>query len=159
MTAFTGIPRVDDQLEPEAAGLTAAQRRGLLRLGDVVIPGDDSLPSFSASGAADGIDTMLPYMYEADRSSLLTLLTACAVLPRPAIRAIVAAASGHSRAPEPLAAALRLANIGIKGVVQSLYWSDVGTGRVHDLIGYHATIDDAAYEASLESLPRKETDQ
>ena len=32
--------------------LTPAQRTGLLRLGDVIIPGDDELPSFSQSGVA-----------------------------------------------------------------------------------------------------------
>ena len=73
--------------------LTRRQRRGLLRLGDIVIPGDRDLPSFSCSGSADGIGLMLPHMYDADRSSLLALLTACAVLPKPLITLVVAAAS------------------------------------------------------------------
>ncbi|MCE1180075.1 MAG: hypothetical protein LWW86_13775 [Micrococcales bacterium] len=149
----SGMPRAG--LPAEApVGLTPAQQRGLLRLGDVVIPGDGDLPSFSESGCADGIDRMLPYMYEADRSSLLTLLEACARLPRPAIRRIVAIAAAADRFPEPAAGVFRLANIGIKGVVQSLYWSDIGTGGVHLVIGHDATINEAAYEAALKETER-----
>lgn len=120
--------------------LTDRQARGLLRLGDVVIPGDGVLPSFSDSGSAAGIGRMLPYMHDADRDSLLMLLSACATLPKPAIRAVVAAAAKGDRAPEPLAGALRMANIGIKGVVCSLYYSDIATGpaagRIHRGIGW-----------------------
>jgi hypothetical protein len=120
--------------------LTDRQARGLVRLGDVVIPGDEALPSFSESGAAAGIDRMLPYMHEGDRESLLMLLAACATLPRPAIRAVVAMAARGDRAPGPLAGVLRMANIGIKGVVCSLYYSDIETGpeagRIHRAIGW-----------------------
>lgn len=135
------------------SSLTSAQLRGLNKLGDVVVPGDDDLPSFSASGAAEGIDRMLPYMYDSDRSGFLALIDACAYLPKPAVRGIVAMAAGHAKAPEPLASVLRMANLGIKGTVHSLYWSDLGYGErsVHEAIGYDATINEAAYEASLQA--------
>ncbi len=124
--------------------VTKRQRKGLLRLGDVVVPGDDALPSFSDSGCADGIDRMLPYMHEGDRDSLLMLLYACAVLPRSVIRGVVSLASGSDRAPAPLAPLLRMANIGIKGVVCSLYYSDIVTGprqgQIHRAIGWDPII-------------------
>lgn len=124
--------------------VTKRQRRGLLRLGDVVVPGDDALPSFSESGCAEGIDRMLPYMHEGDRDSLLVLLDACAILPRTAIRGVVAVAAGAERAPAPLASLLRMANIGIKGVVCSLYYSDIVTGplqgQIHRAIGWDPVI-------------------
>lgn len=123
--------------------LSERQRRGLLRLGDAVVPGDDAMPSFSESGAAAGVDRMLPYLHEGDRDSLLLLLDACAVLPRPAVRGIVALATGADRHPAPLAAALRMTNIGIKGVVCSLYYSDIAgpdQGRIHRAIGWDARI-------------------
>ncbi len=124
--------------------VTKRQRRGLLRLGDIVVPGDEALPSFSDSGCAQGIDRMLPYMHEGDRDSLLMLLDACAVLPRPAIRGVVALASGADRAPAPVASLLRMANIGIKGVVCSLYYSDIVAGprqgQIHRAIGWDPVI-------------------
>ncbi len=130
--------------------LSPTQDRGLRRLGDVVIPGDGDLVSFSQAGVSGDIDRLLPYMHEADRSSLLMLLSVCAWLPRPAIRAIVALASGWRRAPGFAAGILRMANIGIKGVVHSLYWSDLHQQGIHRQIGYDARIDEAAYEASID---------
>lgn len=123
-----------------AMTLTPRQRRGLLRLGDATIPGDSDLPSFSASGCAVGIDRMLPYMYAADRDSFLQLADACAVLPSPVIRGIVAVAARAEQAPGPVAGVLRLANIGIKGVVMSLYYSNLGAGAVWPVIGYAAHV-------------------
>lgn len=126
------------------AGVTERQQRGLLRLGDVVVPGDESLPSFSESGAAAGLGRMLPYMHVGDRDSLLMLLDACALLPRSVIRAVVALAAGAERQPGLLAGPLRMANIGIKGVVCSLYYSDIVTGprqgQIHRAIGWDPVI-------------------
>ena len=136
--------------------LTAAQNRGLNKLGDVCIPGDDVLPSFSRSGVSADIGRMLPYMHEADRSSLLLLLTVCAWLPKPAVQGIVALAAAWRRAPEPIAGLLRMANIGIKGVVHSLYWSALHDQGIHAAIGYDATLNEAAYEASLQPPTAKE---
>lgn len=138
-----------DDVVPAFTPLTKRQMKGLERLGDVAIPGDGHLPSFSASGCAEGINRMLPYMYEADSSSLKGLLDACAFLPKPVIAAICFAGDKAESVPEPLAGAFRMANIGIKGVVHSLYWSDLGTGDIWAKIGYDPKMNEAAYEASL----------
>lgn len=132
-----------------SSSLSAAQARGLLRLGDVVIPGDGVLPPFSRAVAPAEAGRMLPFLSDADRSSLLLLLGVCGRLPKPAVRALVAAAAGWRRAPEPAAAGLRMAHIGIKGVVHSLYWSDLHRLGIHEAIGYDARVDEAAYERSL----------
>lgn len=142
-----------------AGALSTAQARGLLRLGDVVIPGDGVLPPFSRAVAAAEADRMLPYLSDADRSSLLLLLGVCGRLPRPAVRALVALAAGWRRAPEPAAAGLRMAHIGIKGVVHSLYWSDLHRLGIHEAIGYDAHVDEAAYERSLEATELEATEE
>lgn len=117
--------------------LTPAQRTGLLRLGDVIIPGDGELPSFSQSGVADHADRMLDWMYEADRSALLLLLTTVSKMPRPAIKALVLSTEHGDSAPEPLAGGLRMASLGVKGVILSLYYSGVDAGgRVRAVLGY-----------------------
>lgn len=139
-----------------ATNLTAVQAKGLRRLGDATIPGDGDLPSFSEAGNAADIGRMLPYMNEADRSSLLGLLGVCAFLPRFAIRGILFATTRWRRAPEPLAGLLRMMNIGIKGVVHSLYWSDTAGRGIHRAIGYDARVDEVAYEKSLRIISVKE---
>ncbi len=110
--------------------LSATQQRGLLRLGDVLLPGDGDMPSFSSSGCAAHADRMLEHMYDDDRAGVTTALTLCAFLPRPIIRALFAMTDRHERAPEPIAGLLRMANLGIKGVLMTLYYSDVGSGGV-----------------------------
>ncbi|WP_370894349.1 hypothetical protein [Janibacter sp. GXQ6167] len=128
---------------PEVAPLTAAQRRGLHKLGDIVIPGDPEagLPSFTDSGVADEVHRMLAWMYESDRSAVLMMLDAFARMPRPAVRAVVEATERGDRAPGPLGAGLRMASFGVKGLIVSLYYSGVDRGGVvHGAIGYDATI-------------------
>ena len=152
---------------------TALQMKGLLRLGDVVIPGTPAstapngtprpaLPSFSEAGVAIGIDRMLPYMYDDDRAAFLALATASAVLPKPAIKLIVSMASSNKKFPEPLAALMRMANLGIKGVIHSLYYSDVAKKlygnqtSIHHLIGYETKIDQDAFLAAKGAAAKKD---
>lgn len=121
--------------------LSAVQQRGLRRLGDVIIPGDDLLPSFSASGVGNEVDRMLEWMYDSDRSAIQTVLATCAVLPAPAIRALVLLTEKAESAPEPAAAALRMAGVGIKGLIVSLYYSGLDRGgRIRPAIGWDTTI-------------------
>lgn len=121
--------------------LTPAQRTGLLRLGDVIIPGDDELPSFSQSGVAEEVGRMLDWMYESDRSAILMLLTTFAKMPRPAIKALVLATEHGDDVPEPLGGGLRMASLGIKGLILSLYYSGVDRGgRVRDVIRYDVDV-------------------
>lgn len=121
--------------------LTPTQRTGLLRLGDVIIPGDGELPSFSESGVAADVDRMLDWMYESDRSAILMLLTALARMPRPAITGLVLATERGDSAPEPLGGGLRMASLGIKGLILSLYYSGIDAGgRVRQVIGYDVDV-------------------
>jgi hypothetical protein len=124
-----------------SAYLSALQRRGLGRVGDVLIPGGGEFPSFSASGVRDQVDRMLAYMYPGDRDGVKMLLSVCGVLPKPLVRGLMALSERHRAMPEPIAAVLRLLNTGIKGVVMTLYYSDIGMGpSIHALIGYDAKV-------------------
>ena len=105
--------------------LSPLQQRGLLKIGDVLIPGDDTLPSFSAAGCAAHADRMLGQMYDDDRAGVKAVLTLCALLPRPLIRLLFAMTERFAQAPAPFGGLMRMANLGIKGVVMSLYYSDV----------------------------------
>jgi hypothetical protein len=125
----------------ESHGLSRTQLGGLLKVGDVLIPGDDELPSFSRSGCAPHATRMLPYMNDADRQGLTLLLTVFRFLPKLAIRAIMALTEYHRFFPGPLGAAFRLINIGVKGVVMSLYYSDVREGTsIHQVLGWDAKV-------------------
>lgn len=136
-----------------AAPLSAAQRRGLLKIGDILVPGDGALPSFSASGCAEHADRMLAHMYEDDRAGVKGALTLFAFLPRSLVRALFALTERHASVPAPLAGLLRLANLGIKGVVMTLYYADVGDGGVFAKIGWDPVVHRGMAPDELDELP------
>jgi len=125
--------------------LTSTQLAGLRKVGDVMIPGDGTFPSFSASGCAEQADRMLAYMTESDRAGVRTLLGLFRFLPGFVLRAIVWATEHHHGAPGPLGAVLRLMNIGIKGAVMTLYYSGIDDGNlIHQRLGWDAKVVDLA---------------
>jgi hypothetical protein len=128
--------------------LTSRQYAGLLKVGDILIPGDNDLPPFSSTLCAVEADRMLAHMYPDDRAGVRMLLGIFGLLPRFLIHAVYWLTEQHASLPEFLAAPLRMANLGIKGVVMTLYYSDVGIGRsIFTLIGWDARVGPAPDEA------------
>ena len=121
--------------------LNETQMKGLLKVGDVLIPGDRDLPSFSASRCATQVDRMLAYMHDPDRSAVKLVLTLFRLLPRFAVKGLMWMASRHRGCPELLASALRMLTIGVKGMVVTLYYSDVGESpSIHQIIQWDAKV-------------------
>jgi hypothetical protein len=115
------------------------QLRGLAKVGDILIPGDAEFPSFTASKSIDQVDRMLEYMSPSDRDGVQFLCTLFRFCPRFAVRGIMWLS--ERQPPGPLGAACRMVNIGVKGVVMSLYYSDIGAGpSIYALIGYDAKV-------------------
>ncbi len=122
--------------------LTPTQQAGLRKLGDVMIPGDEVLPSFSACGCAAHVERMLAHMNAGDRDGVTALLTVFRFLPRFVIRAVLHAAVRGAAAPGPLGAACRTLNFGVKGVVMTLYYSGIDDGdRILPAIGWDARVE------------------
>jgi aldehyde dehydrogenase (NAD+) len=103
--------------------LTKGQLAGLLKVGDLIVPGDTDLPSFSASGCAQHADRMIAHMNAGDRDGLVMLLGAFRFMPGIAVRALLHLTDRHTSFPEPIATGLRMIGIGVKGVVTTLYYS------------------------------------
>jgi acyl-CoA reductase-like NAD-dependent aldehyde dehydrogenase len=120
-------------MRPET--LTAGQLAGLLKVGDLIVPGDGDLPSFSASGCAQHADRMLAHMNASDRDGLTLLLGMFRFLPGTILRAILRLTDRHAAFPQPIAAGLRMIGLGVKGVVMTLYYSglDDGSAILHGI--------------------------
>ncbi|HSP96678.1 MAG TPA: aldehyde dehydrogenase family protein [Candidatus Dormibacteraeota bacterium] len=131
--------------------LTPAQLATLNRVGDLMIPGDGDLPSFSASRCAEQADRMLAHMYDADREGIVMLLGVFRVLPNVAVRAILRLCDHEARFPDPIGSALRMIGIGVKGVVMTLYYSGLDE-RVLPAIGWDAHVEGPPIAAD-EPLP------
>jgi len=103
--------------------LTPRQFRGLVRLGDVYLPGDEDLPSFSTCGCAEHADQVLSQLPPSDRGDLQSLLAVLGTVPQFLVTAFVRLIESGDRFPSILGDTLRFAQMGIKGLVLTLYYS------------------------------------
>ena len=121
---------------------TPAQLRGLTRAGEVLLPGTDRSPSFSATGCITHMDRMAETMRPQDLEGLSMLLSIFARLPRPGIALLLKACGKNGSLPGPLGAGLRMLEIGLKGAVFSPYYAnltapDYSGSKVHEVIGWN----------------------
>jgi aldehyde dehydrogenase (NAD+) len=121
------------------------QLHGLLKAGDVILPGTDVSPSFSSLGCIDHVDRMAAYLDRDDLSGLRTLLSIFRFTPRWAIRLLMTACMKNDRFPGFMGATLRTIELGIKGLVMSLYYANLAgedyTGKkVFEIIGWDAKL-------------------
>lgn len=122
--------------------LTQREIRGLNKVGDLVIPGGYGLPSFSETGCVGHVDEVMAPTPAADVKDFKLLMKVLSFAPDVAIKGILKLLDKESAFPEPIGGLLRLLNVGIKGVVFSLYYSN-NTSQfyqgplVHEAIGYH----------------------
>ena len=113
--------------------LTSTQKKGLEKLGQILCPGHAALPSFSASGVIDQADRCFSYLTPEDQEGLGMLLQFLGFLPAFFAKVLLSVVDKANRWPAFLAPTLRLLQVGLKGFVYSLYYSD---GRVRSLLGW-----------------------
>lgn len=121
--------------------LSRNQLKGLNKLGDVVIPGDQDLPKFSFTGLAKHYPRIMSYMNTDDLNSLKMVLSIFAFIPSIFIDLILKL-SEKARGDGFIASNLRLVNTGFKGVIFTLYYSnleEVG-GKIHNVLKWDAEI-------------------
>jgi hypothetical protein len=118
--------------------------RALERVGDLMVPRLGRLPSFSELGCIEHVDSVLTYAPPEDSASLRVLLNLLAFVPTFLLRILLRAISKPDRYPEFIASKFRLIDMGVRGVVLSLYYSGkTGSGydgqTPHELMGYEIT--------------------
>lgn len=130
-----------------SAHLGTTQYAGLLHVGEVLIPGGRGLPSFREARCAHHVDRMLSWMNASDLRGLRSLLAVLRFTPAPVIRLLFAMADRSERFPGPFGVALRMANIGVKGVVVTLYYSGVAEGPpILEVMGWDPDVVDVETE-------------
>lgn len=126
--------------------LSRRQMKGLIHTGDALLPGTGQMPSFSHTGCWKHIDRQAAYLSPDDLAGLQMVLGAFRFLPKPVIRGLISLASKYHDAPGPLGLGFRMVEIGVKGAVMSLYYSDLHadeyTGvKVFEAIGWDAHVE------------------
>jgi hypothetical protein len=124
---------------------TSAQLRVINRIGNILAPGDGVLPRFSDTGLAEHVDRMAAYLPPSDIASLRLLTNILRFMPGFVIRLLLKLTSLDRYFPGPIAANLRKLDIGLRGIIFSLYYSFLddraGYGqRIKDGIGWDGAI-------------------
>lgn len=119
------------------------QIKGIMKAGDVLVPEEAGFRKFSATPFIQEVDRMADYMTDEDRSGFAFLMGLFAVLPTPIVSAILRLASASQNGSSPLTAPLRLINIGVKGVIYTLYYSDLTADkRIHKMLEWQTKCGD-----------------
>ena len=116
--------------------------RGLNRIGDVFIPQDGEMPSFSQFGGIETVDTVIAFLPKEDVDLLNLVLTVFSVMPNGFLRWIVQQMEDALEKTGEIPSLLRQLNLGLRGIIFSCYYSGVGGARSIgnnplDVIGYH----------------------
>ena len=98
--------------------------KGLTRIGDILIPGNDEFPSFSAFMCLDHIDDLVAYAPKDDIKDLSMVLSILSVMPRSVLKWLVNKMAVAHKKTGPSGTLFRQLNMGIRGIVFSLYYSE-----------------------------------
>ena len=120
--------------------LSPRQIQGLDKMGDILIPGEDTpegFLSFSESGCSREIDRVLDYMPDSDRNDLKLLLLLISFLPRIMVRAFLAILELSPKLPDRLGGPLRFVRLAVRGLVLTLYYSHP---HAHQVLEYRVGV-------------------
>jgi hypothetical protein len=104
--------------------LNKSSLKGLTRIGDILIPGNDEFPSFSAYMCMDHIDDLLRYAPKDDIKDLGMVLGILSIMPTSILKWLVKKMANAHRNEGSSGTLLRQLNLGIRGIVFSLYYSE-----------------------------------
>ena len=123
-----------------ANSFSPSAKKALVRFGDIYLPGDQDMPSFSAAGGIQHVDKYIANAPADDIASLNLELIILSVMPDFVLRWLVSKLSTAATNNGPLGTIFRQLNIGIRGLLFSCYFNDdVGEPgkRPIDIIGFN----------------------
>ncbi|MCL1127215.1 hypothetical protein [Shewanella surugensis] len=127
--------------------LTPRAYQGLTRLGDFLLPGTAQMPRFSETHCIEHVDSILSTTPKTDRDDLIRVLILVSILPSWVINRLLSwsgkasgglAASQANKVTLWITTQLRLFDLGLRGVVFSLYYSGLNDDLTHTPRVYHA---------------------
>ncbi len=98
--------------------------KGLTRIGNILIPGEGEFPSFSEYMCIEHVDDLVHYAPDDDINDLGMVLGILSVFPKIFLVWLVRKMANSHKNHGPLGTLLRQLNLGIRGIVFSLYYSE-----------------------------------
>jgi hypothetical protein len=107
--------------------------KGLNRIGDILIPGQGDFPSFSAYQCVEHIDDLVEFAPSADIKDLGLVLSMLSFLPAITLKWLVNKMASAHKDDSILGSLFRQLNMGIRGIVFSLYYSAKPGTKYHGM--------------------------
>ena len=129
--------------------------KGLNKVGDIIVPGDQERAAFSQTNFLKDFYRISSYMNADDREGLKILTTILAFTPGFAIRFLLYLSSKNDSFPGIFGSLLRQINFGLKGVVLTLYYTnldELDENSILKTIHYHTHIDQLGEDTEMENL-------
>jgi len=101
-----------------------AALKGLNRIGNILVPGTGDFPSFSEYNCIEHVDDLLGYAPAEDVKDLGMVLMLLNYLPNALLIKLVRLLAGAPTKKGGISTLLRQLNMGIRGIVFSLYYSE-----------------------------------
>lgn len=122
------------------SGFSSLSLKGIQKAGDVLIPGSEGMPKFSDVKLLKDLHRMTDYMNADDREGFKILMMLFAVTPSFLIYGLLWLVSKHESFPDFIGALFRQINLGVRGVVFTLYYSDLDDHSIFKSLNYQTGI-------------------
>ena len=121
--------------------LSKAAIKGVNRLGDIIIPGIEDLPSYSEFGGVEHVDDLLKYAPSSDIGDLNLILAILSFMPSFVLKWVVAKMTRSHHGGNGMSVIFRQLDLGLKGIILSTYYTEKGGSnyqgvRPLDRVGY-----------------------
>jgi len=124
-------------MDRENRALSRLEKRSWERVGQVLVPGNATLPRYDYAGASANIPAVLAASNQEDEELIRLVVLCLGCLPLPLIRALLTLISKWAYGTGAFGTLPRLLLIGIKGVIYTTYYAGVDTTKqVHDGMGF-----------------------
>lgn len=98
--------------------------KGLIKVGNIIIPGSGNLPSYEKSLAIQEVDRMVAYMSSDDRFGLKLLLSVLSFLPNTILGMFIKIVFNHKNHPKLISPFSKMIMLGLKGLVMTTYYTE-----------------------------------
>ena len=121
--------------------LSKSAIKGVIRLGDIMIPGNADLPSYSEYGGIEHVDDLLEHAPSSDIGDLNLILAILSFMPGFVLKWMVGKMTRSHQGGNGISVIFRQLDLGLKGIILSTYYTERGGAnyqgiRPLDAVGY-----------------------
>jgi|GEM_PF-4216647 len=97
--------------------------QGLVKIGEIIIPGQAGFLSYSESNKAQHVDRMIKHLNEDDKKGIILLLSLLGFIPSFFLKIFIKLIFNYKKYPKIISPLINMIMLGLKGLVMTTYYS------------------------------------